>query len=49
MRLRVGFEFGEYRFVDVLVNWFLEPKKLKKRNPPLFATMVEQFTQEDDE
>jgi len=43
------YEFGECRTADVLVNYFLGPKKLKRRNPLLFASLIEEFTQENDE
>ncbi len=45
------YEFGKrkYNYVDVLVNYFLGPKKLKRRNPLLFASLIEEFAQEDDE
>jgi len=45
------YEFGKYKYnyMDLLVNYFLGPKKLKKRNPLLFASLIEEFAQEDDE
>lgn len=43
------YEFGRYRGADLLVSYFLGPRKLKRRNPLLFASLIEEFTQEDDE
>jgi len=43
------YEFGKHSFADVLVTHFLGPKKLKRRSPLLFAALVEQFAQENDE